>query len=189
VDLATGYEMSCGLRPDRSFECWGGLRGPPAKFSGPVTALAAGTYACLTRGCTHGGKQLCVMDEDSIAICWDTAEAGKPGLLTTSLEYGPFTQIATAGAMACGLDAEGTATCWGEGSMSREPPENLVQITVGANVACGLRSDGSVECWPESDAEWELPPQDVAFQQIHCGDNCCGVTNAATIRCWGRKVL
>ena len=74
-----------------------------------------------------------------------------------------FTQLSAASVHACGLDATGTAWCWGQGAYYGEnhpigepapvlgaPP--FVQVSASAGHACGVTASGDAYCWGDNSA-------------------------------------
>ena len=100
-----------------------------------------------------------------------------------------FTQITAGEYHACGLQADGTALCWGRnisGSL-KIPGGNLTlsQISAGLNFTCGLRIDGAIACWGENKFGQASPPNG-RFDEIDAGRrHACALDDGALI-CWGR---
>lgn len=61
----------------------------------------------------------------------------------------PYIQVSAAGYHACGLRADGSATCWGDNSYGKAipPAGTFVQIAAGEWFSCGLRANGFANCW------------------------------------------
>ena len=90
---------------------------------------------------------------------------------------------------ACGLQADGSALCWGNsinGSLNVPVDLAFRQISAGLNFTCGLRIDHSIACWGENDVGQSSPPND-RFSEIAAGrDHVCALDDGALI-CWGRN--
>ena len=68
IDLSAKFELTCGLRPDGSTNCWGAARqGQGTLAGGPYTAIATGGYnfcainleggvECTPNVVTQGGR-------------------------------------------------------------------------------------------------------------------------------------
>ena len=99
----------------------------------------------------------------------------------------PFTQITAGKWHACGLQADGTALCWGSDiSDSLNIPAGLTlsRISAGLNFTCGLRDGGAIACWGQNDASQASPPNG-RFDEIAVGrDHACALSDGALI-CWG----
>ena len=100
-----------------------------------------------------------------------------------------FTQITAGKHHACGLQADGTALCWGRNiSGALELPGGnltLRRISAGLNFTCGLRIDGAIACWGENNHGQASPPVG-RFDEIAVGrDNACALKDSALI-CWGK---
>ena len=99
-----------------------------------------------------------------------------------------FTQIAAGKWHACGLQADGTALCWGRnirGSLE-QPGGNpsFTRISAGLNFTCGLRIDGAINCWGRNNAGQAAPPNG-RFDEIAAGSaHACALDDGALI-CWG----
>ena len=99
-----------------------------------------------------------------------------------------FTQIAAGKHHACGLQADGTALCWGRNfDASLEVPggnPSFTRISAGKNFTCGLRIDGAIACWGLNHLGQASPP-DGRFDEIAVGDtHACALDEGALI-CWG----
>ena len=100
-----------------------------------------------------------------------------------------FTQITAGKWHACGLQADGTALCWGNninGSLNVPAERTFRRISAGLNFACGLRIGGAITCWGENDAGQSSPPAG-RFDEIAVGrKHACALDDGALI-CWGRN--
>ena len=101
----------------------------------------------------------------------------------------PFTQITAGKHHACGLQADGTALCWGRNiSGSLELPggnPSFTRISAGLHFTCGLRIDGAIACWGQNNRRQTSPPNG-SFDEIAAGrDHACALKDGALI-CWGR---
>ena len=99
-----------------------------------------------------------------------------------------FTQITAGKYHACGLQADGTALCWGSnvwGSLEI-PGGNLTlsQISAGLNFNCGLRQDGAITCWGQNDVG-QASPRNGRFDEVAAGRaHACALADGA-LTCWG----
>ncbi len=175
VSAGAGADF-CGLRPDRTVECWGertntgGLLAPPA---GEFAAISVGMegYACGLR-------------PDGQAECWDSGDG--------TVRYQPpeheFASLAAGAALACGAPAGGGVVCWGiadPGEPLRFGDGEFTQIVVGLYHICGLRSDGTPECWGGGEYGEGSPP-DGKLTAISAGwASTCGLRPDQTAVCWG----
>ena len=89
---------------------------------------------------------------------------------------------------ACGVDTDGTITCWGEdGGYGRTavPPEKFVAVGAGTFHTCGVKTDGSVACWGDNKYGQASPPRG-EFVTVSAGNShTCGIRSDDTIECWG----
>ena len=100
-----------------------------------------------------------------------------------------FTQITAGKHHACGLQADGTALCWGRNiSGSLEQPggnPSFTRISAGLNFTCGLRIDGAIVCWGRNGVGQATPP-DGRFSDVAVGrDHACALKDGA-LTCWGK---
>ena len=104
-------------------------------------------------------------------------------------EDAQFTQIAAGKWHACGLQADGTALCWGRnvnGSLGVPAGLKFRQISAGLNFSCGLRDDGAIACWGDND-EGQTSPPNGSFDEIAVGrKHVCALDDGA-LTCWGRE--
>jgi len=99
-----------------------------------------------------------------------------------------FTQITAGKYHACGLQADGTALCWGNNiNGSLELPggnPSFTRIAAGLNFTCGLRIDGAIVCWGRNGVSQATHP-DGRFSDVAAGrDHVCALNDGALI-CWG----
>ena len=100
-----------------------------------------------------------------------------------------FTQITAGKWHACGLQADGTALCWGYDNRSGSlivPGGNpaFSRISAGNDFTCGLRIDGAIACWGENNKGQASPPNG-RFDEIAAGhSHACALDDGALI-CWG----
>ena len=103
-------------------------------------------------------------------------------------EDAQFTHIAAGKWHACGLQADGTALCWGRNiSGSMELPggyPSFTRITAGLNFTCGLRIDRAIACWGQNDYGQASPP-DGRFEEITAGHSHACALNDGALICWG----
>ncbi len=90
-----------------------------------------------------------VADSDSTIWCWRVG--GMPEHLFVAE---PFRTVGMADAnVFCGLRADSTAACWGEGDGAPATPvavngnHRFTELAIAQGYACGLEPDGDVWCW------------------------------------------
>lgn len=109
-----------------------------------------------------------------------------------------FTQVSAGGFHTCGLNSDGTVTCWGGNQYGQTtlPDETFIQVSVGDYHTCGLKDSGTIVCWGAGTInEGSYPhygqaaPPSGTFTQISAGAyHTCGVKSDGTVACWGRNV-
>ena len=83
-----------------------------------------------------------------------------------------FTRIAAGKWHACGLQADGTARCWGR------------NISDSLKMSGALHIDGAIACWGQNDSGQASPPKG-SFDEIAAGHfHACALDDSALI-CWG----
>lgn len=196
VSVQTGAYRGCGRTSAGVVYCWGsggfGQLGNGTTAIDIIAPLLVGgglTYDTIAVGDVH----VCGLTAAGAAYCWGADEhgelgAGTPGPTTCSATNAPsfpcsgspmavagglqFVSLSSGVAIACGLDASGSAYCWGGdeygelgigtdtaslaactfGSCSRTPLAVVggllfTTLATGAFHACGLTSDGQACCW------------------------------------------
>ncbi len=105
-----------------------------------------------------------------------------------------LTQIAVGRRHACGLDAAGTAFCWGDDTMlepfPEPPPGAWTQIEAFDSATCVIDAAGTAQCWWGAglDAGFIGWPDPFAepMAMIGLGEyEGCGVTLDGQADCWG----
>ena len=209
--MATGYAHSCGLRPDRSIECWGndtlGQLGAPA---GAFTAVSAGyAYSCalavdrsvecwgdnasgqldaptgIVTTVSAGGWHTCGLRADGTVECWGDNASGQLDAPT-----GMVTTVSAGGWHTCGLRADGTVECWGDNISGQldAPAGRFTAVSAGYAHTCGLRADGTVECWGDN-ASGQLDAPAGTFAVVSAGSwHSCGLRAGGTVECWGDNI-
>jgi len=89
------------------------------------------------------------------------------------------------GGMTCGIQADNTVVCWGDGGPP--PSGTFYQVSAGSKYACGVRTDNSVVCWG-NDNDGQATPPSGTFYQVSAaadGNHTCGIKTNNTVVCWG----
>ncbi|MBW2726120.1 MAG: hypothetical protein JRE71_17220, partial [Deltaproteobacteria bacterium] len=73
---------------------------------------------------------------------------------------GPFTQVATGATHACGLEIDGTVSCWGSNGSgeSTAPLGSFLRVAAGLDFSCGIQVNGSLDCWGADGSGQSSPP-------------------------------
>jgi alpha-tubulin suppressor-like RCC1 family protein len=173
VQVATGWQHSCGRQADGTVRCWGwnhyGQRGVGSLQQDDGAYPTAGNGMVFAS--VHAGDRFtCARTAAGVAWCWGYNVSGQLGDGTTAQRVSPvavsgnigFTQLAAGMAHACGISQSGPAFCWGSNelgqlgdgtSTDRLTPAlvggsvQFTQIAAGVNHSCGLAADGQAYCW------------------------------------------
>ena len=155
------------------------------------------------RNITHG---LDARGVDSDGFDWQ----GRPGLCATSLAMngngycsrmgagfdaghqgqfaGPWQRLESGLSHQCGLKADGTLECWGNGTENQLygiPAGTFRAFSVGWNHACAIRDTGSLACWGNSFNNKTRPPAGV-YVQVAAGNTfTCAIRDDGKRVCWG----
>ena len=165
-------------------------------FAAAVARLAASQ---ITAGCGDGTR-FCP-DGDTTRGQMATFLARALGLVEAPTAEDPrdgqssrptaFTAVSVGVSRACGLQADGTITCWGGNNPygHYDPPRgSFSAVTVGGYKSyhsCGLRTDGTITCWGGNSYGQTDAPQG-SFSAISAGRmHSCGLRTDGTITCWG----
>lgn len=220
TNLTAGNTHTCGLDAGGQAWCWGwnedgqvgnGSGGQQAYVVSPVAVIGGRSFAALTAGATH----TCGLDDEGTAWCWGMDEFGQlgDGDDDQADEFAPvavsgartFKSLDAGGHNTCGLDATGTAWCWGYnydfGSSGEvgaaqgdyAPIEvagghTFVAVTAGPT-SCGLDGVGRAWCWgfdmhgqvgDGSDPQWDMVLTPMAVAGGHTFST---VTNAGEHTC------
>ena len=157
VDLAASGSTVCGLDDAGAVRC----ASPTATTLAEIADLPA---MRLIVGAASGFGDFCALTAaESTVWCWGPASA--PEALAGSAA---FTAIdmdrgGTGAQLACGLAADGSASCWGSGSLGNgtsDPSDTpvavagghpFVELAVNESAACGRKAAGEVWCWGKND--------------------------------------
>jgi hypothetical protein len=172
LSIDAGIFHTCGIRANRSIECWGsdqsGESSPP---EGKFAAVSAGGY------------DTCALREDGTLVCWGSMQEG-----IANIPDGSFERLSLGMGQGClmlGLEA----TCWGDSSYNQTaiPPGEYLMVDSGRREGCGVRTDAALRCWgynyyPILD---DMPAG--AFTTVTIGDgHACALDPEGHPVCWGR---
>ncbi len=200
VSVSASNDFSCGIRKNGTMWCWGlatngklGNNVTSGTFAYPQQVGTAGTGTIFTdwvevATATFTG---CGIRSDGTAWCWGQGSNGRMGTGFTGVRGYPE-QVGTSGSgtlfsdwvhishrdqSGCGVRANGTAWCWGQGSSgqlgngasstSNVPVQvgtvgsgtdftDWVMTSTGLNFSCGVRANGTAWCWGTASGNGEL---------------------------------
>ncbi len=107
-------------------------------------------------------------------------------------DYCGYRDISVNYGLACALDSDSLAICWGDSQSNDTPPpgQPFVGLEVGKTTSCGLTPDGVALCWGSvSSPSWTPPPSESYFQLSVNHDMYCAVDFAGQIDCWGAEIV
>ncbi len=197
ISVSAGWSYSCGLRLDRSVECWewrADLFGHPDRpgwNNDPLDGTPpGGEFAMVDAGWGYA----CGIRPTGGVECW-----GWNPVAALDAPAGEFTTVSAGLEHACALRPGGEVECWGVSSRREgvlvlpDGPFTSVVAGVAAGVGflCGLRPSGEVECWGRGYSEGEASPPPGEFKSISggAGSNVCGFRPDGSVECWSPYFL
>jgi alpha-tubulin suppressor-like RCC1 family protein len=224
---------TCALDSEGTAYCWGSNLvgqlgvGGEADRSRPTAVAGSRKYRLLSAG----DRFTCGLDLAGAAWCWGDSTFGQLGSTATGNCLGlpcsrvpapvsggrTYTTLAAGGNHVCGLDASGSAWCWGDNGQGQlgvsgfapTPTPVAVQgglrfsaLTAGQGTTCGTVGTAAY-CWGlnsqgqlgrvtslDVDAAPGLVSGGHAFATVHAaGFHVCGRTTGGQVRCWGANEL
>jgi len=148
VQVSSGKDFSCGLRPTGVAQCWGNERRrntrPPSDVR--FKQLSVSSY----------GHSACGVTLEADVVCW-----GEKGAWALPLKRGPFAQVTMGNRVTCGLEQDSKRVdCWGLNSVdaARDAAQSGASLDEGEHHAfealtsgyqhrCGITSLSEVVCW------------------------------------------
>ena len=158
--VSAGYGHSCGVKTDRTIECWGdnnhGQATPPT-----------GTFTAVSAGWIHS----CGVRTDRTVACWGNNDDGQATPAT-----GTFTAVSAGTWHSCGVRTDRTVACWGaDWQVHATPTGPFTAVSAGYSHSCGLRTDRTVACWG-ADYNGQATPPTGTFTAVSAGwNNSCGL--------------
>ncbi|MFZ5471238.1 MAG: RCC1 domain-containing protein [Myxococcota bacterium] len=167
VEVAAGWNFSCGRKKDGTVWCWGGNgrgeMGEPSlpEYSNPPT-LVKGVHnaTSVAAGLSH----TCAVLQDGTVQCWGWNNpkgllSGRPvGNLVgeksppvTVVGVRDVTQLALGNGFSCALTKDARVSCWGGWTKMIVPQlRGIVHLAAGAMHACAVNSSGEIQCWGDN---------------------------------------
>ncbi|MFT7579457.1 MAG: hypothetical protein ACI9MR_001121 [Myxococcota bacterium] len=179
--LSVAYDIfgAAGVRPDGTVTTWpaGGFPylAPPAGEFKRVEALGA-------------GQRFIGIRSDGALQQWHNRVV--PPVQPPS---GPFVDLQTdLYGYACAVRADGTATCWSDGSQPSwlaVPAGSYQEVRPTAYGACALDTSGTPLCWEDPTYGWNFSfafPLDASFREFSVAHSIfCGINLAGGVACFG----
>lgn len=179
--IDTGAEYNCGISADGALYCWGlGTNGslgngdaPERYIPNPQAINNSLTWLKISSGGPGfgGGAHSCGIKTDNSLWCWGMGNSGQLGDNTAAISRatpnqitggGSWKDISTGGQHSCGIMADDTMRCWGDGMNGRlgnagtAPSATPVTLSgggtwksvgLGRDHTCGIKSDDTAWCW------------------------------------------
>jgi len=196
LQVSAGGSHTCGLRTNRSVECWGSdIYNKTSPPPGAFTQISAGK------------EHTCGVKTDKSVECWGAGITSSDcDILSSSFECGQsspppgsFTKVSAGSRHSCGVKTDESVECWGKdeydyyhrgwlisGEFTR-PSGTFTQVSMGYDHACAIRTDKSVACWGSTyRGQSRPPPED--FIQVSAGkSHTCGVKTDGSVECRGQN--
>jgi hypothetical protein len=217
ISIRAGYNRTCAIGTDQVTWCWGQNQrgefgnGTTAPSLVPVVAVPGLDLVTLTisPGITSASGPNCGITSTNELYCWGGNELGQVGNGTRSPQPTPpslvqspvpLIMVAAGGEHACGLAADGTALCWGngfEGELGRssildslpgavQSGPKYSKLASGLSRTCGITAAGEVWCWGSgwgnAPIQMALPEAMVDVHVTHA--KICGISATQTAYCW-----
>ena len=180
ASLAAFGETSCGITQDGELRCWGLLGNQNVTVPGASICTSTyrdknGAVSTTSRPCSDVPFRMPLTATDTTmkfaevnGSCARTVAGGvlchdpSRGRFVEKTGFGPFTTIAASTQHGCGIDAAGTAWCWGSNQSGQlgdgttthrdspvrpNTPNKFTQVMAGSNHTCGLTTTKEVWCW------------------------------------------
>ncbi len=121
-----------------------------------------------------------------------------PAAAFGTAEPQPIPSVSAGGYMSCGVQADGTAACWGEngvpsndtanvmpGGAATPPPGTFLEVTAGYATACGVRTDQTLVCWGSTRFNKLVVPSGTFTHVVPGLNYICAIRTDGTVTCWG----
>ena len=198
ASVTAGWAYSCGLRVDRSVECWEWMadmfwrpdKGSGHGWSEDASSLTppGGEFVMVDAGWEYA----CGVRPGGEVECW-----GRNPVASVEPPEGELISVSVGIEHACALRLDGKAECWGRirkgyrGPFARPIEGSFTAIAASTDYLCGLRLGGKVECWGRGYDEGEASPPSEEFKSISAkgGLDMCGVRRDGSVKCWGNYSL
>ena len=116
-----------------------------------------------------------------------TATPSPTATPTPTWSPAPTLAVSAGWAHTCGVEADGSVTCWGDDREGQASPPSgeFRSVSAGSEHTCGIRTDRSVVCWGNDEEDQASPPAG-EFMSVSAGwKHSCGVRANGSVECWG----
>jgi alpha-tubulin suppressor-like RCC1 family protein len=194
ASLEAGFGHTCGVADDGRAYCWGSnhLSEVGDALASIVAEPRAVAIPAEVTQVSAGNNHSCALDVDGQAWCWgDNGPHGRLGDGTASrrpapvkvAQARPFVTLAAGMDHTCGLEASGTAWCWGDNALGQlgdgtDVPHltpvpvladrPFVALALGFDHSCALDEEGAAWCWGRNDLA-QLATDDLFSTPVRVG--------------------
>jgi alpha-tubulin suppressor-like RCC1 family protein len=176
--LVAGDKFTCALQDDGRASCWG-ANGRGELGNGNTTdtnAPAAISGTLVFRKLAAGSSHVCGIKDDGFAFCWGYNFNGQTGTNTAGAGTDKTTatqitgtlkvrDIALGSSHSCGITGNGSAYCWGKGTLGQignnatadvavatlvSGSHRFISLAATAQSSCGIKDDGTLRCWGDN---------------------------------------
>ncbi len=180
VSVSAGLSNACGIREDRSVECWDYSWQPTASVA------PAGRFVSVSAGIGFS-EFACGIREDQTAVCW--GDNGLFGIQRRKLDApaGRFLSVSAGWEHACGIREGQTVVCWGDNKHGRidAPEGRFASVSAGYWFSCGITETRTATCWGNNLHRGYNAPAG-RFLSVSAGQGlACGLRESQTVVCWG----
>jgi len=175
ITVTTGADHTCGIKPDNTLWCWGGIdwgkiglnyTNSPQAY--PIEFEPGSTWKTISAGYVH----TCGIKTDNTLWCWGQNLDGQLGIGSTTpfVSYtalqvsggGSWKSVSSGYFHTCAIKSDDTAWCWGRNNTGMVGDNSTTQrdsptavsgggtwkmISAGTAQSCGIKSDNTGWCW------------------------------------------
>lgn len=181
VRLSAGGYHTCGITPGRDLFCWGTVPVGSSLASAQIRTPEKIATPDEPVDVYAGNGNTCYLNAVGTVHCWGSNNLGQSGRPPDEGSSQPlpiegdqhYQKLALSGGVTCGIQADGSASCWG-GWTTLSPADATAQ--------CGPAGDPR----PCSGSPVRVPG-DHRFRQLSVSEAMCGVTEKDQILCWNEN--
>jgi alpha-tubulin suppressor-like RCC1 family protein len=182
IEVEAGDDHTCGIRWNRTLQCWGnnyyGQNNVPSDV-GTVKALSAGS------------GHTCAIKSDDTLRCWGWNIVGQSDVPP---DLGTVKAVSAGDYHTCAIKTDDTLACWGDNyyEQSTIPPDlgTVKVVNGGEGHTCAIKSDDTLRCWGQnSEGQTTIETNLGTVKAMWAGDfHTCAIKSDDTLRCWGLNI-